>query len=250
VAVTASAKSRIGTRLRQARVRRGIGLDQASKGTRIRPRYLHALERDASLDAFPAPVYAKAFLREYAQWLGLDPKPLVDSFVEDHPEPAQPLVLPTPLQKLPGRWARRSLPMVSIIVLLTLLVVSTRSRTRPPAPVPSAPSPAVSAAPVIGATETSTQPVPRDVMLALRIVESPCWVKVTSDRRVVMQTILQPGFADTFIAERRLDLWVGNAGAVRLTLNGKQLRIPREAGAIYQVSFIRAEKGLRLVPYQ
>jgi cytoskeleton protein RodZ len=248
MAVTASAKSRIGTKLRQARVQRGIGLDQASRGTRIRPRYLDALERDAPPDAFPAPVYAKAFLREYAEWLGLDPKPLVDSFVDEHPEPEQPLVLPTPLQKVPGRWARRLLPAVSVIVLVTLLVVSTRSRTPPRAPMPTEPSPAASAAPVVGTTQAAPQPVPDGIMLAVRIVESPCWIRVTSDGRVVMHTILQPGFADTFIADRRLDLWVGNAGAVRLILNGKQLRIPREAGAIYRVRFVRNQKGVRLVP--
>ena len=44
--------------------------------------YLSALESGAPLSAFPAPVYARGFLREYARYLGLDPEPLVDRFWE------------------------------------------------------------------------------------------------------------------------------------------------------------------------
>ena len=246
MAVTASEKSRIGIRLRRARIQQGIELDQASKGTRITTQYLEALERDAPPDAFPAPVYARAFLREYAQWLGLDPEPLVDSYVEDHPEQEAPLVLLTPVQKMPGRWARRSLPAISIAVLLTLVVVSTRSEAPPRAQAPSGPSPVASAAPVIGMTPTSPEPLQGQILLALRVVESPCWVRVTSDKREVIQTTLRPGVEETFTASRRLDLWLGNAGAVRLTLNGKQHRIPRETGAIYRVSFVRDDRGVRV----
>lgn len=248
MAVTASEKRRIGIRLRRARVQQGIELDQASKETRITPRYLEALERDAPPDAFPAPVYARAFLREYAQWLGLDPKPLVDSYVEDHPEEEAPLVLPLPVQKPPGRWARRSLPAISIAVLLTLVWVSTRSKAPPRARVPTVASPAASAAPVIGATQTSPPAIQGEILLALRVVESPCWVRVTSDERVVMQTTLRPGFQETFTASRRLDLWLGNAGAVRLTLNGRPVSL-RGSGYVHRASFLLRKGGIRLVPY-
>jgi cytoskeleton protein RodZ len=250
MAVTASEKRRIGTRLRRARVQRGIELDQAAAGTRITPRYLEALERDAPPDAFPAPVYARAFLREYAQWLGLDPNPLVDSYVEDHPEQRSPLALPLPVQKIPGKWARWSLPAISIAVLLTLVVVSTRSKAPPRAQVPSVPSPAASAAPAIGAAQTSPQALQGEILLALRVVESPCWVRVTSDGRVIMQTTLRPGFADTFTAARRLDVWLGNAGAVRLILNGERISRSEKDGAIYRTSFIRDGKRVRTVPYR
>lgn len=246
MAVRASEKRRIGTRLRRARVKRGIELDQAAKGTRITPRYLEALERDAPVDEFPAPVYARAFLREYAQWLGLDPKPLVDSYLDDHPEQEAPLVLPVPVQKLPGRWARRTLPAISIGVLLTLFVVSTLSGPPPRAPLPSVPPPG-SPASLAGAATAVPEPTTRGILLAVQVVEGPCWIRIESDGRVVLQTTMRPGSVDTFKANRSLDLWLGNAGAARLTLNGKELRISREDGAIYRVRFIRNEKGVRLV---
>lgn len=248
MAVTASTKSRVGKRLRLARVQLGVELEEAAKGTRITPRYLEALEHDAAPDAFPAPVYAKAFLREYAQWLGIDPEPLVQSYVEAHPEPAPSMALPIPLQRPPARWVRPALTATSIAVLMTLALVSTRSGNPPRAAMPLIPSRLPSAAPVTGAM-AEPEPLPPAVLVALRVVEGPCWARVTSDGRVVTQMIAPPGFTKTFTATGRLDLWLGNAGAVRLTVNGKPLSIPREAGAIYKVSFVRRNDGVRIVPY-
>jgi cytoskeletal protein RodZ len=247
LAVRASEKRRIGIRLRRARVRRGIELDQAARGTRITPRYLEALERDAPLDEFPAPVYARAFLREYAQWLGLDPKPLVDSYLDDHPEQQAPLVLPVPVQKLPGRWARRILPAISIAVLFILFVVSTLSGPPPRAPLPTVASPSGSPASLAGAA-TAAEPTTRGILLAVSVVESPCWIRIASDGRLVTQTTMRPGSVDTFKANRRLDLWLGNAGAARLSLNGRSVRISGSED-VYRASFIRQKSELRIVPY-
>ncbi|MCS7294862.1 MAG: helix-turn-helix domain-containing protein [Chloroflexota bacterium] len=66
----------IGETLRAARERRGLSLSEASRLTRIAPRFLVALEED-DYGALPAPVYARGFLRSYATLLGLDPEPLV-----------------------------------------------------------------------------------------------------------------------------------------------------------------------------
>ena len=91
------------------------------------------------------------------------------------------------------------------------------------------------------------EPTTRGILLAVQVVEGPCWIRIESDGRVVLQTTMRPGSVDTFKANRSLDLWLGNAGAARLTLNGKELRISREDRAIYRVRFIRNEKGVRLV---
>jgi cytoskeleton protein RodZ len=247
VAVRASEHRRVGARLRRARIKRGIELVQASRGTRIKPRYLEALERDAPLEEFPAPVYARAFLREYAQWLGLDPKPLVESFVDEHPQHETPLVLPAPVQKAPGRWSRRILPAMSIAVLVTLLILSIRTGTPPRAPLSAIPSPA-SQRPAIEATATVPEPSTRGILLAVSVVEGPSWIRVTSDGRMVAQTTMRPGSVDTFKANRRLDVWLGNAGAARLTLNGRSIAIPVSAD-VHRASFIRQKSRIRIVPY-
>jgi cytoskeletal protein RodZ len=79
----------IGNLLRRARERRRSNLEDASRDTCISVTYLSALERGAPLGEFPAPVYARGFLREYARYLGLDPGPLVERFWagEEVPDP-------------------------------------------------------------------------------------------------------------------------------------------------------------------
>jgi transcriptional regulator with XRE-family HTH domain len=68
--------SSVGEKLREAREARGISLEQAERETRIIRRYITALEAD-DLDVFPAEVYARGFLRSYANYLGLRPDDLL-----------------------------------------------------------------------------------------------------------------------------------------------------------------------------
>jgi hypothetical protein len=69
----------IGNSLREARVRRGIDFAQAELATKIRGKYLRALE-DEQFALLPAETYVKGFLRTYAEYLGLDGQLYVDEF--------------------------------------------------------------------------------------------------------------------------------------------------------------------------
>ena len=69
----------IGNSLREARVRRRIDFAQAELATKIRGKYLRALE-DEQFDLLPAETYVKGFLRTYAEYLGLDGQLYVDEF--------------------------------------------------------------------------------------------------------------------------------------------------------------------------
>ncbi|HZP57778.1 MAG TPA: helix-turn-helix domain-containing protein [Dehalococcoidia bacterium] len=69
----------LGKTLSQARVARGLTLEDCERDTRISKRYLDALERE-DWKIFPAPVYSRAFLRTYAQYLGLNPNDLMRMF--------------------------------------------------------------------------------------------------------------------------------------------------------------------------
>lgn len=62
----------LGRILQEARAVRGIALEEAENATRISRRYLEALENE-DFSVFPAPVYARGFLRSYSQYLGLNP---------------------------------------------------------------------------------------------------------------------------------------------------------------------------------
>ena len=83
----------LGKILSETRISRGLTLDDIERETRIARRYLEALERD-EFDALPAPVYCRAFLRTYAQFLGIDPKEVLRFYPEKGRQTAELAPLP------------------------------------------------------------------------------------------------------------------------------------------------------------
>ncbi|HUS82946.1 MAG TPA: helix-turn-helix domain-containing protein [Dehalococcoidia bacterium] len=83
----------LGRILSEARTSRGLTLDDVERDTRIARRYLEALERD-EFDALPAPVYCRAFLRTYAQFLGIDPGEILRFYPEKGRQTAELAPLP------------------------------------------------------------------------------------------------------------------------------------------------------------
>jgi hypothetical protein len=69
----------IGNSLREARSRQGLGFPELEVATKIRSKYLRALEEE-QFDALPAQTYVKGFLRTYADYLGLDGQLYVDEY--------------------------------------------------------------------------------------------------------------------------------------------------------------------------
>src|SRR5215218_4221705 len=69
----------LGDMLRAAREARGASLADAERETKIRQKYISALEDD-NVAALPGPVYARGFLRNYAQFLALNPDEVVDLY--------------------------------------------------------------------------------------------------------------------------------------------------------------------------
>src|SRR6266513_3562211 len=74
----------VGDVLRTAREGRGQSLGEAARATRIKEEYLHELEDGmTSFEPYPGRIYGRFFLREYADHLGLDAKPLLRTFDAD-----------------------------------------------------------------------------------------------------------------------------------------------------------------------
>jgi Helix-turn-helix domain len=69
----------IGNSLREARLRQQLDFADIERVTKIRPKYLRALE-DESFETLPAQTYVKGFLRTYAEFLGLDGQLYVDEY--------------------------------------------------------------------------------------------------------------------------------------------------------------------------
>lgn len=77
----------IGEKLREAREAKGLSIADVEQATKIQSRYLTAIEHD-EFDKLPGDFYVRAFIRQYAQIVGLDGKELLSDYHEDVPAPA------------------------------------------------------------------------------------------------------------------------------------------------------------------
>jgi cytoskeleton protein RodZ len=119
----------IGSVLKETRKRQGMDIRTAEARTKIRIKYLRALENE-EWDVLPGTAYTRGFLRTYAELLGLDGEALVDQYrarVEVPTEPARAPLEPllserTPLDGRSGRFDRRILVGVLVVGLAGLLV--------------------------------------------------------------------------------------------------------------------------------
>src|SRR5579884_898680 len=78
----------IGSTLREARMRERIDISEVEAQTKIRAKYLRAIENE-EWDLLPGPVYAKSFLRTYGDYLGLDSRMLLDEFKRRYERPSE-----------------------------------------------------------------------------------------------------------------------------------------------------------------
>ncbi len=111
-------------RLYAARERKGVDLYRAERDTKIRARYLAALEQ-GEYGELQGDVYTKGFLRNYAVYLGLDPEEVIAQWRRERgaaPAPKNVLAVPKPIaQPRPGLQFS---PGVVVAALLTILIVA------------------------------------------------------------------------------------------------------------------------------
>jgi cytoskeletal protein RodZ len=103
----------LGETLRHARLDKGVSLDAAAEDTRIRRSYLEALEAE-DFNALPPSVYTRGFVRTYAEYLGLNPRAMVDLYQpQEQREPSPQLKPAVPRVAVP-----RSIPIRPILLAL------------------------------------------------------------------------------------------------------------------------------------
>jgi cytoskeletal protein RodZ len=99
----------IGEMLREARMRKRIDMTEVESATKIRGKYLRALENE-EWDLLPGPTFVKTFLRTYAEYLGLDPRLLVEEYRQRYERPSTQDLTPfSAARSARGRARRRRL---------------------------------------------------------------------------------------------------------------------------------------------
>ena len=128
----------LGNNLREARHRRQIDLVIAEQDTKIRSKYLSALETE-DFDILPGPVFVRGFLRTYSRYLGLDPQLFIDEYnarfgrFEDVEEQASPaLGRPSLAQERAtrGRRTMRTIVILSLVAIAAFAYLGLRDQER------------------------------------------------------------------------------------------------------------------------
>lgn len=231
--------------LRSARAARGETLEQAAHFTNIRLTYLRHLESGdiSSFEPYPGQVYARFFVREYAEHLGVDPEPILRRFDQEAVPAVQPM--PTPIAQRTVR--RRRWVIGALVVLAALLGADARLRlgSEPPVIARAAAGEGAHATPLRGQTGTHHGvPVPPEGLQVVIHTTVPCWIHATVDGKSALEETVPAGKTVRFRASHEIDLRLGNAGGVRIGVNGRPVRTGAP-GQVLDVSFVR--QGDRIV---
>jgi Helix-turn-helix domain/RodZ C-terminal domain len=125
----------IGSTLREARMRARIDISEVEARTKIRAKYLRAIENE-EWDLLPGPVYVRSFLRTYGEYLGLDWRMLIDEYKRRYEGPSDHELRPV---TSPGRERgprRPSVPpwlviaCVFVVIIVVLIVVGNNNNNK------------------------------------------------------------------------------------------------------------------------
>ena len=240
-----------GEELRRERLIREVSLDEISASTKISIRLLTALE-SSDVKKLPAPVFTRGFIRAYSRHLGLDPDEMVNAYIAD--------VAPD-RDRDKGSSKRRGLKSlfrgrrgtagaivicVTGVLLLLGLIVRPERRSAPvaaaPRPVASVsfknvavspgPAPAIQdEAPAAALAPTATTATTTGVSMILEF-EQDSWTEVSADGARVFSGLIRRGSKHQFDAREGFRLTLGNAGGVRVTVDGRAMGPLGSAGQV------------------
>jgi len=242
----------IGNSLREARLRQNLDFPRIEEGTKIRGKYIQALEAE-HFDVLPGDTYVKGFLRTYAEYLGLDGQLYVDEYNSRFASTEEPLTPSTPPTRPRHRVSESNFVVVALaaIVAITVLVVvafgfgdGTSSD-----PTVGGVGSSTSESPSTTQTTTTSQPAgegkpkPALARLLVRASGGDCWMVVKAggpQGEVLYSGTLEQGQGQRFV-RKRLWLQLGAPDALTVKLNGKTVRSLAGEGTFFLVT----AKGVR-----
>jgi cytoskeletal protein RodZ len=251
-----------GEELRRERLIRDVSLDEISASTKISIRLLTALEA-SDVKKLPAPVFTRGFIRAYSRHLGLDPDEMVNAYLADvAPEKSRAGAggRRRGLRSLfRGRRGAAGTIVASVTGILILLGLIARpeqraapaasAAARPIAPVSfknvgvsEGPAPTIQdathAAPQSASPQNAApaaEPAPPALSSGVSMVlefQEDSWTEVSADGATVFTGLIRRGTTRRFEARDGFRLTLGNAGGVRVTVDGRALQPLGSAGQV------------------
>ncbi|MBX7553727.1 RodZ domain-containing protein [Streptomyces sp. NPDC004232] len=257
------ARVSVGRALQQARIAAGLTVDDVSSATRVRIAIVHAIEAD---DFAPCggDVYARGHIRTLAKAVHLDPTPLIAQYDADHggrpaPTPAAPLFEAERIRP-ERRGPNWTAAMVAAIVVVIGFVGFTAlksgsgandsktqvaegtspSTTRSASPTPTKDKPA---APSTEPSDSAIAAAPQDkVTVQVSAPNGRSWINAKDHNgRMLFDGLLKKGESKTFQDSSKINLILGDAGAIELYVNGKKIDDKFQPGAVERLTYTKGD---------
>ncbi|NPV28278.1 MAG: helix-turn-helix domain-containing protein [Firmicutes bacterium] len=240
---------KIGELLRTNREKRGLSLLDVENETKIRAKYLAALESE-NFEEIPGEVYLLGFLRNYARYLDLNPDEIISQYKsrtkksnqEIIPPPVQgarePNILIDKLSKFASLLKNKALfigvilAFTGVLLIFAILGLASNKKTAPPAPV--SPPPYKNQLP-------PSPPVKREGVEVKLVGKELCWIQVKVDGKEEFSGFLNPEETKKFQAQEAIWLKLGNAGGVVVFYNGKGIPPLGQRGEVVVKEFVKSE---------
>jgi cytoskeletal protein RodZ len=223
-----------GENLRRERELRGVSLREIADGTKISLRFLQALEEDR-VAVLPGGLFPRAFVKQYAQFLGLDADKAIADFVAAHAEPPPERRVHPAARHRP----RISFGHVFFAVVAVLAVALTfrrgqdeRGRSPEPTPTPVLAAPAVLPTDRVYPSPSAAEMAAGEALVLTMTARQDCWVEVRADGETVVNRILSQGESQTLEAQGEIVLSVGNAGGLSIRVNDRPARSLGRSGEV------------------
>jgi cytoskeleton protein RodZ len=234
----------IGAALREARARARIEIAQMEAQTKIRAKYLRALENE-EWELLPGPTYVKSFLRTYGDMLGLDGRTLVAEYKRSQEPFHGPEDLGHFSKHMGGRTAQNQTPVgrylaIALVLLIAVAGAGWAVLRGTDTGTPSGSDAAVASTPAAVAPTTPGEVV--TVQLTARKSVSVC--ALAGARQVLSRTDLKAGDRTPRLRGRSLLVTVSSPD-VLMRVDGERVDLPAGVGAL---SFTVTDQGVRREP--
>lgn len=254
----------IGTALKKARIAAGLTVDEVSSTTRVRIPIVHAIEED-DFTRCGGDVYARGHIRTLARAVHLDPAPLVESYDAAHggrpaPTPAAPMFEAErlrPERQRPNWTAAMVAAIVAVIgfVGFTAFSGGDEKAKKPVAEGSAAPQPAPkqsggkpagqpqTPAPKPEPSDSAIAAAPKDLVTVVLTADTgESWISAKDHNgRLLFDGTLSQGESKTFTDKESVDLVLGDAGAVKLFVNGKEIKDDFQPGQVERLTYTKED---------
>ena len=255
----------IGDLLRRERERQNLSIKDIEKATSIRALYIDAIEK-GEYKTLPGEVYAKGFVRNYANYLELNANEIVNAFNEEmHPQeelqesagsssaeearqeqsaernreeyrgPKITSLESYPMEKKSHGVRNALMVAAAVFVVAFAALIAFGGDEEPSAPAPRAKTQTQQGQ---KQTEAAPKPAADSVEVKLSFTDR-CWTEVVVDGKTEFEGTAEKGKVLTLKGKDKVRITAGNAGALHYSLNGKDMGAIGQKGEVVEKTFTK-----------